>query len=139
MIYLVLIKIIQISTIICSRIISPEHLSPKHRAIVEWSPEKFIQEATAIHEDVVHYIRKVLEGTRYQDKANKICSGILNLARKVGGTRLAAVCSLADSYGKYNFVEIQDILNNNSNRFELHEEPAAIPEHENIRGREYYQ
>lgn len=40
---------------------NPEHLSPKHRAVLEWSPEGFITQAAEIHEDVEYYIRKVLE------------------------------------------------------------------------------
>lgn len=128
---------------ICSRLefkytTNPEHLSPKHRALAEWSPEKFMSEAHTIHEDVEHYIRKVIERKRYPEQANKCCSGILNFARKVGVERPAAACRLADSYGKYNFVEIQDILTNNFEGLELPEQPADIPEHENIRGREYY-
>lgn len=115
-----------------------EHLCPKHRAIQEWTPEKFIAQAATIHEDVEHYIRKVLEKKRYADQAHKSCSGILNFARKVGGDRLAAACRLADSYGKYNFLEIQDILQNKSEQIDLPEETADIPEHENIRGSEYY-
>lgn len=62
--------------------------------------------ATAIHEDVEYYIRRILEKTHYQDQANKICSGILNFARKMGPDRLAAACRLADSYGKYSFRKI---------------------------------
>ena len=34
---------------------------------MEWSPERFLQQAAAIHEDVEHYIRRILEKTRYQD------------------------------------------------------------------------
>ena len=116
----------------------PEHLCPKHRAIAEWSPEKFILQAEAIHEDVEHYIRKILEKTSYGDQANKYCSGILNFARKVGSERLAAACRLAERYGKYSFKEIEDILQNQSELIDLPEEPADMPEHENIRGPEYY-
>ena len=118
---------------------NPEHLCPKHQALMDWAPEKFIREATSIHEDVEFYIRKVLENKPHIDQAGKICSGILNLARKVGADRLAAACRLADSYGNYSFLEIQDILNNKSEQFDVQEEPANIPEHENIRGREYYE
>jgi len=116
----------------------PEHLCPKHRAIAQWSPEKFISQAAAIHEDVEHYIRKILERTSYGDLANKYCSGILNLVGKVGPDRLAAACRRADNYGRYKFSEIDDILKNNSEALDLPEEPAEIPEHENIRGPEYY-
>jgi len=117
---------------------NPEHLCPKHRAILEWSPENFIKEAAEIHEDIEHYIRRVLERKRYVDQANKSCSGILGLARKVGAQRLAAACRLADSYGRYNFLEIQDILKTKSELIEVLEETADIPDHENIRGKDYY-
>lgn len=117
---------------------NPDHLSPKHKAIARWSPEQFISEARSMGEDVEHYIRKVIEKKRYPEQANKYCSGILNFARKVGVERLASACRLAESYGKYNFVEIQDILTNNFEGLELLEQPVDIPEHENIRGREYY-
>jgi transposase len=116
----------------------PEHLSPKHKAVLDWSPENFLKEASEIHEDVEHYIRKVLEINHYIDKSNKICSGILALARKVNTSRLAAACRLAAGYGRYSFLEIQDILKTKSELIELPEETADIPEHENIRGKEYY-
>lgn len=75
----------------------------KLRTIIRLYTERFVQQAAVRHEDVEHYIRRVLEKTRYQDQANKMCSGILNFARKTGPERLAAACRLADSYGKYNF------------------------------------
>ena len=106
---------------------------------MEWSPETFLAQAAEIHEDVECYIRKILETKRYIDQANKICSGILNLARKVGPARLAAACRLANSYGRYSFLEIQDILKTKSEQVEVEEETADIPEHENIRGKEYYE
>lgn len=117
---------------------NPEHLSPKHKAILKWSPETFIKQAAEINEDVEFYIRKVLEKKRYVDQAHKSCSGILALARKVGPLRLAAACRLADSYGRYSFLEIQDILKTHSELIELPEETTDIPEHENIRGKDYY-
>ncbi len=118
---------------------NPEHLCPGHKAILEWSPETFLKEASEVHEDVELYIRKILEEKRYADHANKTCSGILGLARKVGPMRLAAACRLAASYGRYSFLEVQDILKTKSEIIELPEETADIPEHENIRGKEYYE
>lgn len=114
------------------------HLCPKHKAIMEWSPETFLAQGSAIHPDVESYIRKVLESKRHPDQASKICSGILNLARKVGGDRLAAACRLAESYGRYSYLEIADILNKNTEQLEPTEEINDIPDHDNIRGREYY-
>ena len=116
----------------------PEHLSAKHKAILEWSPEHFLREAAHIHEDVEDYIRKILENNHYVDKSNKICSGILSLARKVGTSRIAAACRLAAGYGRYSFLEVENILKTQSEFTQTQEEVADIPEHENIRGKEYY-
>ena len=117
---------------------NPEHLCPGHKAILEWSPETFLKQASELHEDVELYIRKILEEKHYVDQANKICSGILRLAHKVGPIRLAAACRLAASYGRYNYLEIQDILKTKSEIIELPEETIDIPDHENIRGKDYY-
>ena len=94
---------------------NPEHLAPQHRAVLEHSPENFLKEAARIHEDVEYYIGKIIESNRYLDQINKSCSGILSLVRKVGVQRLADACRLASSYGRYSFLEIQDILKTNPN------------------------
>jgi len=116
-----------------------EHLSARHKAMLDWSPESFLKEAARIHEDVEEYIRKVLELNHYVDKSNKICSGILSLAHKVGASRLAAACRLAAGYGSYSFLEVEGILKTQSELTEVTEEIADMPEHENIRGKEYYE
>lgn len=118
---------------------NPDHLSPKHKAMFEWTPEAFIRQAAEIHPCVEHYIRKVIEKKRYAEQASKSCAGILALARKVGNGRLVAACRLADSYARYSFHEIQDILKTGSEQVELPEETLRMPEHKNIRGKEYYE
>jgi len=78
---------------------------------------------------------------RYVDQANTSCLGILilSLSSKVGAARLAAACRLAASYERYSFNEIQDILKNKFEFTKIPEETKDIPEHENIRGKDYYQ
>src|SRR3954454_8000816 len=41
-----------------------EHLASAHRYLSEWTPEKFIEQATLIHADVANYIIAVLEHKR---------------------------------------------------------------------------
>ena len=117
---------------------NPEHLVAHHRFVADWAPEKFIEQAADIHEDVEHYITEILKSNHYPDKAYKLCSGVLNFAHRVGGERLTRACSLAASYGKYNYLEIEEILAKGLDMMEQHHEEIQIPEHENIRGKEYY-
>jgi len=116
-----------------------EHLAPQHRFLTEWTPEKFIQEAEAIHEDVAGYISKVLEHKIYPEQAYKSCSGILSFERRVGPDRLAAACRWADNLGQYNYPVIDEILRKCLDQLQPEDEPAEIPSHNNIRGKEYYQ
>ena len=117
-----------------------EHLAPAHRYLSEWTPEKFLKQAAVIHEDVAYYIGKVIEGKPHPEQAYKSCSGILSLVRKVGPERLRGACKRAAEYGVYNYPIIVEILAKNLDALEEaspgKEEP--MPEHDNIRGSEYY-
>ena len=87
------------------------------------------------------YITKVLEYKTYPEEAYKSCAGILSFARRVGVKRLINACRWADSYGLYNYPAIEKILNNRQDELPLPEDDAALqdmPQHENIRGKEYF-
>lgn len=119
-----------------------EHLASTHRYLSEWTPEKFLQQASAIHESVALYVSKVIEHKQHPEQAYKSCSGILNLARKAGNERLAGACKRADSYGIYNYPILVEILAKKLDAWQ--DEPSEtiedmMPEHKNIRGNDYYQ
>ncbi|MDE1190945.1 MAG: hypothetical protein PW786_02240 [Arachidicoccus sp.] len=87
-----------------------EHLASAHRFLSDWTPEKFIEEAAAVHEDVAAYIIQVIEHKAHPEQAYKSCSGILQLKRKAGTERLINACRRANSYGVYNYPIIVQIL-----------------------------
>ncbi len=119
----------------------PELLASSHRYLSEWSPEKFIREAEAIAEPVKKFIEAVLENKAHPEQAYKSCSGILSLQRKVGKERLSQACVRALEHQIYTYPIILSILDKQLDR---HVSPAPeiieeMPEHDNIRGHEYYQ
>lgn len=116
-----------------------DHLASQHRFLTEWTPEKFIQEAADVHEDVARYIGKVLEHKPYPEQAYKSCSGILSFARRVGAERLTEACRWADNLGQYNYLVIEEILRKKLDQLQHSDESVQIPSHGNIRGKEYYQ
>jgi transposase len=119
-----------------------EHLASSHRYITEWSPEHFINQALEIDKQVADYICKVLELKQHPEQAYKSCSGILNLGRKAGKERLIKACRRASSFGIYNYPIIVEILEKNFDQLELDDEiknQNQMPDHDNIRGAEYYQ
>lgn len=118
-----------------------EHLASSHRYLSEWTPEKFIEQAKAIDEEVAGYILRVIENKQHPEQAYKSCSGILSLARKVGNQRLTMACRRAHDYGVYNYPIIMQILEKRLDELTEEEQQDAhtMPQHQNIRGNDYYQ
>ena len=118
-----------------------EHLASTHRFVAEWTPEKFIQWAEGIHEDVKLYILKVLERKQHPEQAYKSCVGILSFAKKIEKERLVKACQRALGYGAYNYKTIQTILEKELDKKERPQETdhLLMPHHDNIRGENYYQ
>jgi len=119
----------------------PEHLASAHKFVSEWTPEKFIDWAAAIHEDVKIFIIKILEKKKHPEQSYKSCIGVLSFVKKSGKERLIKACQRALSYGIYNYKIIADILDKGLDQYDADEkqEEHTIPTHENIRGENYYQ
>lgn len=118
-----------------------DHLASHHREYTDWSEEKFITEANAIHSNVGIYITKVMESKAHPEQAYKSARGILSFARRVGERRLINACRWADSYGLYSYPAIESILSNGQDQIPLEDETATdneMPVHKNIRGKDYY-
>lgn len=118
-----------------------EHLASSHRYLSDWTPEKFIEQARVIHEDVATYIIQVIDSKQHPEQAYKSCSGILSLVRKVGAVRLTNACKRATSYGVYNYPIVLQILEKNLDQLseEEQQEHPPMPQHHNIRGSSYYE
>lgn len=117
-----------------------DHLASTHRFMTEWTPDKFLEWAASIDEDVRLYILKILDRKQHPEQAYRSCIGILSLARKAGNERLASACRRALGYGVYNYKTIQQILENKMDSYEdsLFADELPMPSHDNIRGENYY-
>lgn len=117
----------------------PEHMPPQHRYVTEWNPAFFMDKAKAIDPEVEYYISQVLGKKQHPEQAYRSCQGILSLAKRVGNERLIKACKRAHEIGYYNYKIIDDILKNNLDKYDEETPTANMPDHENIRGGNYYQ
>jgi transposase len=116
-----------------------EHLSVAHRFVSEWTPERFISWADEIHKDVKLYILQILNQKQHPEKSYKLCLGVLNFAKRVGDERLTKACQRALGYGIYNYKIIRKILEKGLEKQNDDEnEELKMPQHDNIRGNDYY-
>jgi transposase len=117
----------------------PSHMATEHRVLVDWNPDLFLSRAREIHPDVAFYIDQVLLKKKHPEQAYKSCQGILSYARRVGNGRLIKACQRAHEYGLYNFRIIENILTRGLDRYDDEMPPDEMPQHDNIRGKSYYQ
>lgn len=117
-----------------------EHLPPAHQFVMEWNPGKFITWAESYGEEVREYIKAVLHNNQHVEQNYKSCIGILGLGKKYGKQRLINACRRGAYYSSYNYRVIRNILEKGLDTCpDQPPEEVNLPEHNNIRGKDYYQ
>ncbi len=117
-----------------------EHLASTHQFVTDWTPQRFIDWAASIDEDVKQFITLLLEKKQHPEQSYKSCMGVLSYVKKVGNQRLANACKRALEYNIYNYKIIGKILENGYDMLEdKPDQPIELPDHHNIRGENYYQ
>ncbi len=118
-----------------------EHLSSTHKFYSEWSPDFFQRWARRYGADVENYIKGLIDQATYPETAYKQSMGVLQLEKEYSAYRLNRACQRAKEHPRFGYRIVKDILKNNMDR-----EPdlftdltdTQIPEHDNIRGANYY-
>lgn len=116
-----------------------EHLASTHKYLTEWNPERFIKWAQSMDESVKEFIIRLMESKSHPEQSYKSCQGVLGYERKVGRERLINACKRAIEYENYSYHSIKTILENKYDQLTYTELSKEIPQHENIRGENYYQ
>lgn len=117
------------------------HNLPVFRGSLEKDMEEIYQRASLIDNIVLNYLREVAAVIKYTPKAFRSCRGILSLEKKYTLKRLVAACACASEMRAYGYQEILDILQKGTDiNFmpDQDEEPPVLPQHKNIRGRDYF-
>lgn len=82
---------------------------------------------------------KILEEGKYLGQSLRSCSGIINLAKKVGNDRVENASKRALEYGQHSFTIVRTILERGLDKFTDEEQgDIDLPDHKNIRGNQYY-
>lgn len=115
-----------------------EHLASTHKFTTEWSADRFIRWAASIDQNVELLITQVLSKKQHPEQSYKSCHGILSLSKKVGNERLASVCSKALEYGIYSYGIVKTILEKELDLPAREDIEKELPQHNNIRGNNYY-
>jgi transposase len=119
-----------------------DHLPSHHRFVSEWNPEKFINWAAGIHPTVKTYTEGILSQKSCPESLYRGCVGVLSMNKKVGQERLIKACQLGIQMNTYNYGFIARTPGNGTDKLidglEEVKLTSQFPEHENLRGADYY-
>jgi hypothetical protein len=118
-----------------------EHMPPHHQRMHQikgFNREDLLTQARRIGTATENAMTLMLENSIYIEQNYKACFGLLVLSKKFGTSRLEAACSRALRGPRVNYTMIKNILERGLDKQTITSEAAALPDHENIRGKDHY-
>jgi transposase len=119
---------------------NPEHMPKSHREHLEWSPSRMLDWGKSIGTFTECCFKRLMDQCEHPELAYKQCLGIIGLAKKYGPERLENACERAFKLGAVGYQSIKSILEKGLDKVKVYgEQQDILLDHENIRGKDYYQ
>lgn len=119
-----------------------EHMPPQHRFMDNWNPDKLKWWAGNVGDEALRAVTQILDSKAYPEQAYKSIMGILNLTGKYGNSTLNLACRKACNMERVNYRFIKEQSEFIKDQYEKDHQEKQLsllpPDHENIRGNEYY-
>ncbi len=117
-----------------------EHMPSSHREYAEWTPSRVINWARGNGPVTGRYVEEIMERLPHPELGFRSCMGIIQLGKRHGKERIENACLRAEKLRSYSLKTVKNILSAGMDRLPLDEEPdlPPTPEHDNIRGADYY-
>jgi transposase len=109
-----------------------EHMPEKHRAVADWTPERFLSWAAKTGEKTRAYIAALMASREHPEQAFKTCAGILRLGETVPRETMEAACEQAALCNIFTYQYFNRLLKQTP----LRDTPPIA--HANLRGKAYY-
>lgn len=117
----------------------PEHLCSHHQHYLKRSPSYYMERAEKISDPLLQIMQALFDGGRPAEQNYRTCDGLLSIHRKTTQEIFDAACSSALEFRCYSYKYILGLVQKlQKNGLPEKETFTPLPEHENIRGRDYY-
>jgi transposase len=121
----------------------PEHMPKSHQKYLEWTPSRLIRWAGQMGPHTQNLVGLILENRPHPEQGYRSCLGLLRLGKRYSPQRLEAACARALAFKAYSYKNVESILKKGLDQQPLvaSSSQTRLPllEHENLRGKEYYQ
>lgn len=117
------------------------HMPTAHREYAEWTPPRLVAWAEQTGPATAKLIAHIMASRAHPQQGFRSCLGIMRLGKTYGKERLEAACVRALSLGASSYRSLESILRQGLDRQALRASSgsADVIQHDNVRGRDYYQ
>jgi transposase len=117
-----------------------EHRPKSHQAHLEWTPSRMVHWAGTAGPHTAQLVQRILADKPHPEMGYRACLGIIRLAGKYSVARMESAAERALLTGAISYKSVKSILKNGLDAQPSPLPPAArpSPEHENLRGPEYF-
>jgi len=120
-----------------------EHMPKAHQEHLEWTPSRLLRWAGQMGPETQKLLAHILENRPHPEQGYRSCLGVLRLGKRYSPERLEAACARALAFKAYSYKNVESILKKGLDQhpLEVSSPQGRLPllEHENLRGKEYYQ
>jgi len=118
-----------------------EHRPKSHQAHLEWPPSRMVNWAGKVGPHTAQLVQRILDDKPHPEMGYRACLGIIRLASKYSLARMEHAAERAVLTGAVSYKSVKSILHSG-----LDSQPSPppltarpSPDHENLRGPEYFQ
>ncbi len=115
-----------------------EHLCSTHQYYLSRSPAYYQNRAKRIDAIFYQYIINLFQQNRYPEQLYRSCDGIFSLQKHTDLETFTKACKKAIQYKNYSYRFLKNVINNRMTEEEK-ESNKKLPEHDNIRGKSFFQ
>jgi len=118
-----------------------EHRPKSHQAHLEWTPSRMVNWAAKVGPHTAQLVERILDDKPHPEMGYRACLGLIRLAAKYSVTRMEAAAERALLTGAIGYQRVKSILQNGLDAQPVPPPPEIrlSPNHENLRGPEYFQ
>jgi len=115
-----------------------EHLCSHHQHWSDRSPEYYIKIARKKSATLGRLFEGIFASNQPPEQRYRSCDGLLSLERKTPADVFERAVAIALENQRYSYPSVMNFIRNDAQNRQANCQEKPLPEHENIRGKEYY-
>lgn len=117
-----------------------EHLCSHHQHYLDRCPDYYREKAKQKSQNLYQVVDALFKGGRPPEQNYRSCDGLFSLYRKTAPEIFNRACDIAIECGCYSYKYLLGVIENLKKMPEqpTEENPKSLPDHDNIRGKDFY-